>query len=82
MAIATGLAVAELWAGLALAYYAPRLPPSFAITAVATAVYSLALVGRAGSLRDRGTRTLLRRRDESRARASESGRLASANWTE
>jgi zinc/manganese transport system permease protein len=43
MALATGLAVAEMWTGLALAYYAPRLPPSFAITAVATAVYATAL---------------------------------------
>jgi zinc/manganese transport system permease protein len=43
MAIATALAVAEMWAGLALAYYAPRLPPSFAITAVATAAYTAAL---------------------------------------
>jgi zinc/manganese transport system permease protein len=43
MALSTGLAVAEMWAGLALAYYAPRLQPSFAITAVATAVYAAAL---------------------------------------
>jgi hypothetical protein len=41
MALATGLAVAEMWAGLALAYYAPRLPTSFAITAVATVVYAV-----------------------------------------
>jgi zinc/manganese transport system permease protein len=46
MALATGLAVAEMWGGLALAYYAPRIPPSFAITAVATAVYALALAAR------------------------------------
>jgi zinc/manganese transport system permease protein len=39
LAIAAGLAVAEMWAGLALAYAAPALPPSFAIIAVAAAVY-------------------------------------------
>jgi zinc/manganese transport system permease protein len=46
MAISVALAVAELWGGLALAYYAPRIPPSFAITAMATAVYALALAAR------------------------------------
>jgi len=40
MAISVALAVAELWGGLTLAYLAPRLPPSFSITAVATAVYA------------------------------------------
>ena len=45
MAISTGLGVAEMWAGLALAYYAPRLPPSFAIIAVATTVYLAAYGG-------------------------------------
>ena len=43
MALAVALAVTELWAGLALAYYAPRIPPSFAIIAPATAVYTAAL---------------------------------------
>jgi zinc/manganese transport system permease protein len=42
MAIAAGLALAEMWGGLLLAYYAPRIPPSFSITAVATAVYAAA----------------------------------------
>ncbi len=47
MAISVGLAVAELWGGLTLAYLAPKLPPSFSITAVATAVYAVSLaVGR------------------------------------
>jgi zinc/manganese transport system permease protein len=46
MALAAGLAVTELWGGLALAYYLPRVPPSFGIIAVATAVYAAALVGR------------------------------------
>jgi zinc/manganese transport system permease protein len=46
MALSVGLAVGELWTGLALAYYIPRIPPSFAITAVATAVYALALAAR------------------------------------
>ncbi|HEV3173849.1 MAG TPA: metal ABC transporter permease [Actinocrinis sp.] len=43
MALATGLATTELWAGLLLAYYAPRIPPSFAIIAVAAAAYGTAL---------------------------------------
>jgi len=44
MAYAAGLALAEMWAGLLVAYYAPRIPPSFSITAVATAVYAVAFV--------------------------------------
>jgi zinc/manganese transport system permease protein len=39
MAVSAGLAVAETWAGLALAYAVPVMPPSFAIIAVATAAY-------------------------------------------
>ena len=44
MALSTALAIGEMWAGLALSYYAPRLPPSFAITAVAAVVYACALI--------------------------------------
>jgi zinc/manganese transport system permease protein len=36
-------AVAEMWVGLGLSYAVPALPPSFAILAVATAVYALVL---------------------------------------
>ncbi|MFE2423888.1 metal ABC transporter permease [Streptomyces hokutonensis] len=43
LALSAGLAVAEMWAGLALSYYVPQLPPSFAIMAVATAVYATAV---------------------------------------
>jgi zinc/manganese transport system permease protein len=43
MAIAGALAVAEMWVGLSLAYAVPSVPPSFSITATATAVYALAL---------------------------------------
>ncbi len=39
LALSAGLAVAEMWAGLGLSYAAPRLPPSFTILAVATAVH-------------------------------------------
>ncbi|MBV8539685.1 MAG: metal ABC transporter permease [Pseudonocardiales bacterium] len=42
--ISAGLAVAEMWAGLALSYTLPTLPPSFAILAVATGGYALALL--------------------------------------
>jgi zinc/manganese transport system permease protein len=45
LAISAGLAVAEMWAGLTLAYAAPAMPPSFAILAVATAVYLAAFTG-------------------------------------
>ncbi|EFL27446.1 putative ABC-type Mn2+/Zn2+/Fe2+ transport system, permease component [Streptomyces himastatinicus ATCC 53653] len=44
LALSAGLAVAEMWAGLGLSYAAPRLPPSFAILAVATAVYLATLL--------------------------------------
>ncbi|WP_405587585.1 metal ABC transporter permease [Streptomyces sp. NBC_01190] len=43
-ALSTVLAVAEMWAGLAVSYAVPRLPPSFAIVAVATAVHAAAFV--------------------------------------
>ncbi|MBV9161498.1 MAG: metal ABC transporter permease [Pseudonocardiales bacterium] len=42
--ISAALAVAEMWAGLALSYTMPALPPSFAILAVATGGYALALL--------------------------------------
>jgi zinc/manganese transport system permease protein len=38
------IAVASAWAGLILAYAAPRVPPSFGIVAVATATYLLAVL--------------------------------------
>jgi zinc/manganese transport system permease protein len=42
--LSAGLAVAEMWAGLALSYTVPALPPSFAILAVTTGGYALALL--------------------------------------
>jgi zinc/manganese transport system permease protein len=39
MVLASALAVGEMWAGLALSYWAPSIPPSFAILAVATALF-------------------------------------------
>ena len=39
MWLSAGLAVGSMWLGLGLSYLAPSLPPSFAILAVATAVY-------------------------------------------
>ena len=39
LALSAGFAVASIWLGLALAYAAPSLPPSFAIMAVATAIF-------------------------------------------
>lgn len=40
LALSAALAVGETWAGLAIAYAVPAAPPSFAILAVATAVYA------------------------------------------
>ncbi|WP_308271573.1 metal ABC transporter permease [Kitasatospora sp. SUK 42] len=37
LALSAGLAVAEMWGGLLLSAEAPKLPPSFAIMATATA---------------------------------------------
>jgi zinc/manganese transport system permease protein len=45
LALAAILAVAEVWAGLALSALASRIPPSFAILAIATAVYVIVLGG-------------------------------------
>lgn len=41
LALAAGIAVADVWGGLALAILAPALPPSFTIVAVAAAVYGV-----------------------------------------
>ncbi|MFI0772412.1 metal ABC transporter permease [Streptomyces sp. NPDC021218] len=57
LALSAGLAVAEMWAGLGLSYAAPRLPPSFTILAVATAVYLATLV----TVRPRRGRTVTSR---------------------
>jgi zinc/manganese transport system permease protein len=44
LALSGGLAVGEMWAGLALSYAVPRIPPSFGIMAAATAVYAATFV--------------------------------------
>lgn len=44
LALSAGLAVAEMWTGLALSYAIPRTPPSFAILATATAVYAATFI--------------------------------------
>ncbi|MEU2923488.1 metal ABC transporter permease [Streptomyces sp. NPDC007251] len=40
LALSAALAVLEMWAGLFASYAVPRMPPSFAIMAAATAVYT------------------------------------------
>jgi zinc/manganese transport system permease protein len=47
MALSVGIAVADVWVGLALSLEFPALPPSFSILAVATGVYlgTIALTG-------------------------------------
>jgi zinc/manganese transport system permease protein len=46
LALSAGLAVAEMWAGLGMSYAVPKMPPSFGILAVATAVYAATFVPR------------------------------------
>ena len=48
LCLSAGLAVFAVWAGLTLSYLVHRLPPSFAILAVATAVYVASLVATGG----------------------------------
>ncbi|GHF07456.1 MULTISPECIES: metal ABC transporter permease [Streptomyces] len=40
LALSVGLAVTEVWTGLFTSYAVPKMPPSFAIMATATAVYA------------------------------------------
>ena len=44
--LSAALAVLAMWIGLAVSHLAPRVPPSFAIIAVASAVYALTFVPR------------------------------------
>ncbi|WP_433891249.1 metal ABC transporter permease [Streptomyces sp. CA-111067] len=46
LALSAGLAVAEMWTGLGLSYAIPKMPPSFAILATATAVYAVTYLPR------------------------------------
>jgi len=46
LALAAGLAVAEMWAGLAVAAWIPQCPPSFSIMAAATLVHAATYLGR------------------------------------
>jgi zinc/manganese transport system permease protein len=54
--LSAGIAVFSMWAGLSLAYLAPKMPPSFGILAVATGIYLLAFVVTAGRWRWRSRR--------------------------
>jgi zinc/manganese transport system permease protein len=45
--LSAGIAVFDMWVGLALSYYVPSLPPSFAIIAVAAAVFAAVWVATA-----------------------------------
>jgi zinc/manganese transport system permease protein len=59
LALSATFAVMAVWAGLALSYEIPSLPPSFAIVAVATSTYAVAAAW-AGKVRARGNRMVLR----------------------
>jgi zinc/manganese transport system permease protein len=43
LALAAGLSVGELWAGLSVSYYVDRVPPSFAIVGLAFVTYLVVL---------------------------------------
>ena len=43
LALSAAIALASMWAGLALAYEVPSLPPSFAITTIASTGFAIAL---------------------------------------
>ena len=43
MWLSAGIAVASIWIGLTISYAAPKIPPSFAILAITTGLYALAL---------------------------------------
>jgi zinc/manganese transport system permease protein len=53
MGISAALAVAAMWAGLTLSYLAPRIPPSFAILAVAATTHTAALAATSSASRRR-----------------------------
>jgi zinc/manganese transport system permease protein len=53
MWLSAGIAIGSVWTGLAASYAIPRMPPSFAILAVATAIYLGAIA--ASRLRERVT---------------------------
>jgi zinc/manganese transport system permease protein len=59
LALSAVLAAAALWVGLTLSYAVPRLPPSFSVIAVATAIYAGA--GVTSRLRRRTSRLGARR---------------------
>jgi zinc/manganese transport system permease protein len=52
--LSAGFAVTSMWAGLTMAYLAPRIPPSFGILSVATGIYLGAFVVTAGRGRRAG----------------------------
>ncbi len=55
MWLSAGIAVGSVWAGLIVAYVEPRMPPSFGILAVATAVYLVSFALTAAPLTGRPT---------------------------
>jgi zinc/manganese transport system permease protein len=63
--LSAGLAVVAMWGGLTIAYLAPRVPPSFAILAVATTIYVASLL----SVVARPPRLRFTRRPRGRIRA-------------
>ncbi|MBY8886331.1 metal ABC transporter permease [Streptomyces sp. PTM05] len=58
LALSAVLALGEMWAGLALGYAVPSVPPSFGIMAAATVVYGLTFLPRPSGRRGRAVRAL------------------------
>ncbi len=44
MWLSAAIAVTSIWIGLTISYAAPKIPPSFAILAITTGIYALALI--------------------------------------
>jgi zinc/manganese transport system permease protein len=55
LGLSAAIAVGSVWVGLTASYLIPRMPPSFAILAVATLSYLLAAAGRARHIADPAT---------------------------
>jgi zinc/manganese transport system permease protein len=64
MGLSAAIAVGSMWIGLTASYLVPRMPPSFAILAVSTATYLVALVAtRAGRQAGKATAPAIVDRD-------------------
>jgi zinc/manganese transport system permease protein len=70
MALASAVAIGAVWAGLALSYAAPKLPPSFSILALVTVGYAVAVIVSPGIRGMRGRVRNLPRKDPASNRSA------------